>query len=502
MIRTVRSRAARIVAVIAAATTATALWTSSATATDSVWWTNDLPFTIGWAALDGSGGADFNAADLLLTNPQGLAFDATAGRLYWAESSPAKLGWANLDGSATGALAAPGVVLSSPHGVAIDPAAGRLYVANTNRNTISYVALDGSGGGDLATPGATLAKPYGVTIDPAAGRIYWSNYDAGKISWARLDGSGGGDVNTTGAKVGQPTGVAVDTAAARIYWAGIGTRTSPGDTIGYARLDGTGGANLNTSGARVVGPEGVALDPDAGRIYWGNADEEVGVSYARLDGTGGGGQMTAGAASARSPLFVAVFKAPNGTKAPTVAGSAKVGSTLSCAGGTWAADDLSALSYRAPASLTYGWSRNGSLLQGQTAKTLQATQAGSYKCVVTATNAAGSTKQSSAAVTVGTKTDPNLPGQASVQITRIAGHTLSVFTSVDGDLSITAGEKTVPIIRPATQAGDHTYTVRLTGTARRLIELNGRVSIIFTAKLVPAGGGRAAINQKSVVLTG
>jgi DNA-binding beta-propeller fold protein YncE len=400
MNRRSHSRAARLVAAVVAGTTATALWTSSATAADSVWWTNDLPYTIGWAALDGSGGADFTAADLLLTRPRGLAFDAAAGRLYWSEDVPARLGWANLDGSATGTLAVPGVTLGSPHGLAIDPAAGRLYVANTGLDRISYVALDGSGGGDLATPGATLSGPTGLAIDPAAGRIYWANFNAEKISWARLDGSGGGDVNTAGAKVGRPSAVAVDAAAGRIYWSGIGTRTSPGDTIGYARLDGTGGANLNTSGARVVGPEGVALDPDGGRIYWGNSDEEVGVSYARLDGTGGGGQLPPDGASARSPLFVAVLRAPKNTKAPTVTGSAKVGSTLSCADGTWAGDDLPALLYRVPARLTYGWSRNGSLLPGQTSRTLQTAQAGSYRCIVTATNAAGATRQPSAAVIV------------------------------------------------------------------------------------------------------
>ena len=99
------------------------------------------------------------------------------------------------------------------------------------------------------------------------------------------------------------------------------------------------------------------------------------------------------------PVLPAILKAPAGTAAPPVSGGTDPGATLSCSAGGWAGDVLESLAYRAPESLAYQWTRDGADLPGAEAKTssITADSEGSYRCRVTATNAAGATSQTSSA---------------------------------------------------------------------------------------------------------
>jgi hypothetical protein len=308
--------------------------------------------------------------------------------VYWTNFGATKVSFAGLDGSGGGDLATTGATVTVPFGTTIDAAAGRIYWANQGGNKISFAGLDGSGGGDLATGGATVLGPMGVAVDPAAGRIYWANYIGDKISFARLDGSGGGDLATGSATVSGPMGVAVDPAAGRIYWPSV-----TADKISFANLNGTGGGDINANGATVADPEGVAVDPTSGRIYWGNYTGNK-VSYARLDGTGGADLATPGATTA-GPTYPAILDAPVATGAPAISGGSAVGSTLSCSQGSWAPDLLSQFLYRAPASFAHQWSLNGVDIAGANQGSILASAPGDYRCRATATNHAGSSSQTS-----------------------------------------------------------------------------------------------------------
>jgi len=86
--------------------------------------------------------------------------------------------------------------------------------------------------------------------------------------------------------------------------------------------------------------------------------------------------------------------APSNTVAPAVTGTARVGQTLSTTDGTWS---------NTPTSYTYQWKRNGSNIPGATNNTyLLVTADGgtSVICVVTATNAIGSTSANSNTISV------------------------------------------------------------------------------------------------------
>ncbi len=197
-----------------------------------------------------------------------------------------------------------------------------------------------------------------MAIDPAAGRLYWANRGAAKISWANLDGSGGGDVNTGAATVDEPVGVAVDPRAGEIYWAN----------------------------------------------YAGGVDKTI--SRAALDGSGGADLAIAGATETGAFAFPALLETPSGTLAPVVSGSPRVGSTLTCSQGSWAADLNSAFLFQIPRTFDYAWQRDGADIAGASGPTIAASQAGSYSCRVTATNQAGSSAQTSAAFAVSAQPQP------------------------------------------------------------------------------------------------
>lgn len=98
-----------------------------------------------------------------------------------------------------------------------------------------------------------------------------------------------------------------------------------------------------------------------------------------------------GATSANSNSTASVTQAPVNTVAPSVSGTAQVGQTLSSTTGTWTGT---------PASFTYAyqWQRSGSNISGANSSTyvVQSADVGStLRCVVTATNSAGSTSANS-----------------------------------------------------------------------------------------------------------
>jgi hypothetical protein len=188
--------------------------------------------------------------------------------------------------------------------------------------------------------------------------------------------------------------VTIDRASGRIFW------TNLDSTISYANIDGTGGGGqLNTSGGSQSGGIGMAIDPAVGQIYWGNLGNDT-ISYANLDGTGGGGVLNITGASSSNPRFVAMLRAPSGIGAPQIAGGSTPESVLSCSGATWAPDLLESFLYRAPQSVAYQWTRDGAEVAGATDTSYTAYVAGDYRCRVTATNAAGSTSQTSGQHTI------------------------------------------------------------------------------------------------------
>jgi hypothetical protein len=389
-----------------------AAWAASAAyASDSIYWTSYTTAGAVWVGdLGGSGARDLFPGE---TNPQGVAIDSAAGKIYWADASGA-IRVANLDGTGARDLYTGE---STPSGVAIDPAAGLIYWADavSGSGAIRVGKLDGSGARTLF---AGESYPVGVAIDPAAGKIYWGSYDTFKIRVGNLNGTGARDLFTG---ENYPTGLVIDPAAGKLYW----TNEFAG-TVRVGNLDGTGAANLYT-GEGGVG--GLAIDPTAGKIYWGNFSTGT-VRVGSLDGTAPAQSLYTGQTN---PWFVALQRAPLATGSPQVSGSAKVGQSLSCTAGSWATDLLSGFLYRAPQSLAYQWTIGGAPIAGATTSSLLVSSPGEYRCEVIATNAAGSTSQTSDPMTIsGSLPAPRL------------GRTENV-APVNGKVFVLSGGRLVPL---------------------------------------------------------
>lgn len=365
----------------------------AASAAGRVYWTDNTN-QISFAGLDGSGGGILSLSGGTLSHPRGVAIDSAGGRIFWVNEAGGVF-FAKLDGSGGGELNTTGADFNDPFSPVIDPVARRIYWANVH--SISYANLDGSGGGVLDTTGATTFGAEGVSIDRATGRIYWANISTNEISYANLDGSGGGGtLPTSGASVSGPDGVAIDPVTARIYW----SNNSGAFPISYANLDGSGGGgNLNVTGGNTTSMRGVAIDPGARRIYWAEEESPGSISYADLGGAGGAVLPTAGASSQYS-RFPVLQAAPSGIGAPSLSGNAAIGETLTCARGSWGADQPESLLYRAPSGFSYQWLHDGADVPGATASSYAPTAPGAYACRVAAVNAAGTTTQTSNALTV------------------------------------------------------------------------------------------------------
>jgi hypothetical protein len=482
----------------------------AARAADRIYWSNFENDTIAWTKLDGSGGgATLNTAGATVDGPMGMTIDPAHGRIYWANwanHTGTTISYANLDGSGGGDLAITGATVAGPHGLAIDPADGpygTLYWPNhdmTAGSSIAWARLDATGaagaGGDLPITSATLDEPRGVTIDPLTDRIYWANFADGlgkSISWSALDGSASSDlISDIGAndpEAAGPEGTAIDPATRKIYWSDFGER----HLIQFANPDGTGISNLNTAGAATRGVHGVTIDPETDRIYWANWYSD-GIAYASLDGSGGDDLDTSGTAISR-PDQPAILKEPTATADPAISGGSDPGATLACSTGTWAGDVLEALAYQAPERLAYRWTRDGVELPGADADTVTATEAGAYRCIVTATNAAGSTAATSAAHQVVSPPPPPPPPPPSnhfsfgkVKLNRHHGTAkLAVDLPGPGDVAL-AGKHLTAVSKHPGKAGEVRLKIKPRGKAKRTLLRRGKLTVRPQVTFTPTGG--------------
>jgi DNA-binding beta-propeller fold protein YncE len=385
-----------------AALMATLLWALPAQAAETVYWDNyrQNPASIGFSAIDGSGGGLLNTAGATIEDPEGMSYDSATGRIYVASSNSDEIVWVNVDGSGAGTLSTPGASIEDPEGVAIDPATQTIYWVNSEGNgeaggSIAWAKLDGSAGGMLNTSGASLSEPYRLAIDPAGGRVYWTNEGTtpASISYANLDNSGGGgDLDVSGASEPNDDGLAIDSAAGRIYWLNSAA-------ISYASVAGGNGGDLDPAGATFDEPYGLALDPSSGILYWANygveEGEPNGIGFESTLGTGGGAITPT--ALTDGPQDPVILKGPSGTGAPAATRSADT-TNLSCSQGSWGADYAGSFVYQAPQSYGYQWTRDGGSISGANGSTYTATESGSYACSVTATNHNGSATQTSHSV--------------------------------------------------------------------------------------------------------
>jgi hypothetical protein len=360
-----------------------AVWGAApALGADSVYWTNFDPAKVRVGPLTGGNANARNLFTDPTLGPEGVVLDPAAGRMYWTNNFGATIRGANLDGTGT-PTDMYSIVGAALYGLAIDTGAGELYWDN-NPAKIQAGPVSGGAVTDLFTDGSAVQ---GVAIDPAAGVVYWTNNSSGTVQVGPITGSGPDHSLITGATF--PTGVAVDPAGGRVYWADQnGIYSAPIAIPGSI-----------TTLFHEAGVGGIALDPEADKIYWANGSS----NKIRV------GPLTGGDANAADlftgevggPDYLALLRTPVGTAAPPISGGGQIGQPLHCSQGSWAANLPSAFLYRAARSFSYSWLRNGAIAANTGAiGSYTPTAPGDYACQVNASNQAGSSAQTSAALTV------------------------------------------------------------------------------------------------------
>ena len=350
-----------------------------------------------WRNLDGTGSPTRLATTgASATDVGGLVLDPRRGYAVWTNcGAQLTISRARLDGTAASDLTTT-TSGGCPWGLAIDQAAEKIYYLDWTAGGMHRINLDGSGRQALSPTGVSaINSPADMIIDPVLGYIYWSNDNPGRISRVSLSTLAGSDVATTGVTIGSANALAIDRANGKLYWTDFARNSAGSSPVGVANLDGSGSGQAITPGSpRPYGnPQGMAIDVANSRIYFASDDK---ITRMSMTGTGA---VDIHSKAGTTVYNLAILAPPSNTVAPTVSGSATVGSTLTCGNGTWEMDRQEQKWFNAPESFSYSWLKDGSATPG-TASTLTAS-AGVYTCLVTATNEAGTnTVASSNSVTV------------------------------------------------------------------------------------------------------
>jgi hypothetical protein len=143
----------------------------------------------------------------------------------------------------------------------------------------------------------------------------------------------------------------------------------------------------------------IAIDPQTSRVFWTSEQPPPHISWTSLGG-GGGADLQTGGADLNFPDSIVVLRGPAAANPPSISGGSRVGGTLTCSQGGWAADQPATLFYRAPQSFSFRWLLGDTAVAQGPSPTLSPARAGRYTCEVTATNFAGSATQATLPVTV------------------------------------------------------------------------------------------------------
>jgi hypothetical protein len=214
-----------------------------------------------------------------------------------------------------------------------------------------------------------------------------------------------------------------------------------------------------------------------------------------------------GSATATSPgVAVAaaqVVSPPTPTTPPTsagppgVSGAGRIGQTLTCSSGAW--------SGTAPLSVNYRWTRDQAAIAGANGPkhVLVAADAGhTIRCVVSATNAAGTASAQSSAVAIPlassafTLLKPKVAvgGSISVRLEAPGAGRFAAVASFPATAVSPSGARKSAVVTYATvsasitKAGAKTLTLRPTKRAAGLLKTRGRLRVELTITFTPVGG--------------
>jgi DNA-binding beta-propeller fold protein YncE len=236
---------------------------------------------------------DLNAAGSTLFsgspfgNPNGLAVDASAGKIYVADGTGGQaIRVMSENGSGVvSTLVSVGINVS---GLVVDALDQLLYFttqsATAADDRVMRVSLNGSGLTTLFSGAANFSNPDGLAVDVNAGKIFVADGTGGQsIKVGNLNGSGS---MTTLLSVGiNVTGLALDEADQLIYFT-TSSSTPADDRLMPVGYNGTGATTLFSGSSAFSEPTGLALDLANGKIYVADGTGGHALKVVNLDGSG------------------------------------------------------------------------------------------------------------------------------------------------------------------------------------------------------------------------
>jgi DNA-binding beta-propeller fold protein YncE len=387
------------------------------------------------------GGFEGGGLETLQSEPTGfaddLALDIPDGKMYWTDTNASVIWSSNLNG--TDAQIVLDDFGAEPLGIALDVAGGKMYW--TDSAGVKRASLDGSGEELLSRE---PARGF-IALDPATSQMYWADFKSGDIKTSAM--APGAAVTDLVTKQSSPFGIAVDPVAGKVYWLDLNLekRKKEDDEIRSANLAGGEVQTLvERPGAGFEG--GLAIEPTSGKLYWTEAETHD-VAVSNLNGSQAETLFSTGEDIPEGLAVETVDPHPTNTVAPSIEGTAQVGSPLSCDPGTWTGTG--------PVSFAYEWGVvGGTAIEGADASTyvpFGEQQGEQLDCVVTAADNVGASSAASSAVSVTAFASapapfvvtvvetPLIAGIAIAKLT-ISGTTarVPVFTSLAGTATLTA----------------------------------------------------------------
>lgn len=381
-----------------------------ASAADLIFW-NDLENgRIMSMPLDGSSAP--SAVDIAPAEVNGngelsatgsLDYDPDTGRLYWPNSgAPVNISWASADGSGGGVL--PGSVadpIDPPYQLSLDGPGRKLFVVGGEDQSVATYSLAGQ---QESWPLNNDNFRIGVLADAQAGRLWVAGPEW--INYGNLDGTGSLEtLNPVSYDAFMNGGFSFDRDSDRLYgtwW--IGDPYEAG--LPWAEADGSEDGAIFPGEVDVAGASSTAIDHDTGTLYWINAFpfDELAESRGlfRVSQAGGNGSRVGDAPVGARAGGLVILKEPLSRSAPILSGGTTTGSELACGSVEWVGDRPEAHYFRSPDAIAVAWTLDGKAITGNS-ETLEAEQAGTYRCIRRGMNAAGSTDAASNELVV---TDP------------------------------------------------------------------------------------------------
>jgi len=266
--------------------------------------------TVTASNLDGTGGTALAIPAGLLNGPQGIAINATAGRIYVSNEAGNSITQSNLAGSmAVNVTFNPAVMVNGPYGVALDVPGNKIYIANGGNNAIVRADLDGGNAASLGNLNNLLGTPQGMAIDVMNNKMYVANSAAPNkgIIRADLDGMNANVILSFNAAPldGIPIDVALNVAANRMYVVDVNGNLFSAD------LNGGNAMQISTPAWQLNMPRGMGVDVTGGKMYISNSGNNT-VTQADLPDGANPVVLNGGLpiATLNMPAVVAVYRAP------------------------------------------------------------------------------------------------------------------------------------------------------------------------------------------------